>query len=290
MDNKRFYWIKLNTNFFNQETIDFLLQQENGCQYVVLYQMLCLSTANNNGRLETKINEVIIPYDVKKIVRDCKYFDYDTVVVALELYKKLGLVYETEDKTLRLANYEYMIGSESANREAIKKREYRARLKAKDNLGDKSWTNCPTEYRDKSIEIRDKSIDNNINSSAKAEPNTDLVKEIIDYLNLKTNKHFRYTKNNINKIQTRLKEKFTLDDFKTVIDKKTAQWLNDSKMNEYLRPDTLFGSKFESYLNQNSKVNEAPVPDWFDKTFEVEEMTEDERRELEEIKNGTYRA
>lgn len=289
MDNKRFYWIKLNTNFFNQETIDFLLQQENGCQYVVLYQMLCLSTANNNGRLETKINEVIIPYDVKKIVRDCKYFDYDTVVVALELYKKLGLVYETEDKTLRLSNYEYMIGSESANREAIKKREYRARLKAKDNLMDKHGTNCPTEYRDKSIEYRDKSIDNNINSSAKAEPNTDLAKEIIDYLNLKTNKHFRYTKNNINKIQTRLKEKFTLDDFKTVIDKKTEQWLNDSKMNEYLRPETLFGSKFESYLNQNGKENEI-IPEWFNKTFKKEEMTEDERREFEAIKNGTYRA
>lgn len=159
MNNKKFYWIKLRTDFFNQEEIDFLLQQENGCEYVVLYQMLCLSTANNNGRLETKINEVIIPYDVKKIVRDCRYFDYDTVVVALELYKKLGLIYETEDKILKLTGYENMIGSESASKSAIKKREYRARLKEKDNNEDKKGTNCPTEYRDKSIEYRVKSID-----------------------------------------------------------------------------------------------------------------------------------
>ena len=162
-ENKKFYWIKLRTDFFNQDTIDFLLQQENGCEYVVLYQMLCLSTANSNGRLETKINEVIIPYDIKKIVRDCRYFDYDTVVVALELYKKLGLIYETDDKILKLTGYESMVGSESASKSAIKKREYRAKLKeknnAEDNSEDKKGTNCPTEYRDKSIEYRDKNID-----------------------------------------------------------------------------------------------------------------------------------
>ena len=55
MSNNRFYWIKLKTNFFNREDIDFLLSQKNGAEYVVLYQMLCLSTANNNGRLETEM-------------------------------------------------------------------------------------------------------------------------------------------------------------------------------------------------------------------------------------------
>ena len=72
-DNKKFYWIKLKTDFFNQETIDFLMSQQNGCQYVVLYQMLCLNTANNGGNLSTKIGEMIVPYDVNKIVRDTKY-------------------------------------------------------------------------------------------------------------------------------------------------------------------------------------------------------------------------
>ena len=74
--NKRFYWIKLKTDFFNQDTIDFLLSQENGCEYIVLYQMLCLNTANNGGKLSSNVGEMIVPYDVKKIVRDTKYFTF----------------------------------------------------------------------------------------------------------------------------------------------------------------------------------------------------------------------
>ena len=94
MTDKRFYWIKLKTDFFSRSDIDFLLSQQNGCQYVVLYQMLCLSTANNEGKLFNKIGEVIVPYNAEKIVRDCKYFDIDTVNVAMSLYRKMGLVYE----------------------------------------------------------------------------------------------------------------------------------------------------------------------------------------------------
>ena len=45
---------------------------------------------------------------------------------------------------------------------------------------------------------------------------------------------------------------FTLDDFKQVIDIKSIQWINDSKMKSYLRPETLFGTKFEGYLNESS--------------------------------------
>src|SRR5574344_397515 len=82
----------------------------------------------------------------------------------------------------------------------------------------------------------------------------DVAKQIIDYLNLKTNKKFKYTKNNISKIETRLKD-FNEEDFKIVIDKKCSEWLKDNKMNCYLRPETLFGNKFESYLNQ--KVNKT---------------------------------
>lgn len=52
---KRYYWIKLKTDFFNLAEIDFLLSQKDGCQYIVLYQMLCLQTANNNGELASRV-------------------------------------------------------------------------------------------------------------------------------------------------------------------------------------------------------------------------------------------
>lgn len=84
--------------------------------------------------------------------------------------------------------------------------------------------------------------------------------EIIDYLNQKTGKHFKATsEENQRYIRARFKKKFTVDDFKKVIDIKTAQWMNDKKMSRYLRPSTLFGSKFESYLNEEIGGNKNEV-------------------------------
>lgn len=134
MAEKRFYWIKLKTDFFSLNEIDFLLSQKNGCEYVVLYQMLCLNTANSQGSLMTKIGEMIIPYDVEKIVRDTKYFDFDTVAIALELFKKLGLVYESDNEILRITNYSEMVGSEVANSNAQRQRKYRERQKQLKNV------------------------------------------------------------------------------------------------------------------------------------------------------------
>jgi uncharacterized phage protein (TIGR02220 family) len=77
--------------------------------------------------------------------------------------------------------------------------------------------------------------------------------EIISYLNQKTGKKFSpKTKNTIESINGRMTDGYTVDDFKYVIDVKTAEWLNDPKNNQYLCPETLFRpSKFEKYLNQS---------------------------------------
>lgn len=75
--------------------------------------------------------------------------------------------------------------------------------------------------------------------------------EIIDYLNQKTGKRFTLKpKDTIRHINARWTEGRTLEDFKTVIDNKCTSWLMDAEMGKYLRPETLFGSKFESYLNE----------------------------------------
>ena len=90
-------------------------------------------------------------------------------------------------------------------------------------------------------------------------------KEIVDYLNQKTNKNFKYTSKATQRlINARFKEKFTVDDFKTVIDTKTSQWLKDKKMSAYLRPDTLFGTKFESYLNEQVNVKQQTTGPYID--------------------------
>lgn len=127
-ENRRFYWIKLKSTFMSSDAVDFLMGQKNGSQYVVLYQMLCLMTIHSNGRLERQLGEVIIPYDAEKIQRDTKYFSLDTVRVALELFKKLGLIYQNEeDGCLSIAGYEDLVGSETQS--SIRSRNARGKAK-----------------------------------------------------------------------------------------------------------------------------------------------------------------
>ena len=77
------------------------------------------------------------------------------------------------------------------------------------------------------------------------------TEQIINRLNSKLGTRYKSNnKDTIRHIKARLKEGFTLDDFYTVIDKKVLLWGKDIKMQAYLRPETLFGTKFESYLNE----------------------------------------
>ena len=110
---KKFYWIKLRQSLLTSEKVDFLMSQKNGAYYVVLYQCLCLKTINSAGELANKIGELIIPFDEQKIERECKWFDIDTIRVAMSLYKKLGLIYEQENGILKIADFEDLVGSET---------------------------------------------------------------------------------------------------------------------------------------------------------------------------------
>ena len=85
--------------------------------------------------------------------------------------------------------------------------------------------------------------------------------EIVQYLNQKTNKNFKHTSKVTQRhIRARLAEGFTVSDFKQVIDNKCNDWLRDQKMKEYLRPETLFGTKFESYLNSKTTTTKQTGP------------------------------
>ena len=144
---ERYYWIKLKKSFLTSEKVDFLLSQANGSDYVVIYQMLCLKTINTGGELFSQIGEVIIPYDIPKIQRDLKHFSVDTITVALELFKRLGMVYIQENGILKITEFAELVGSETDYAE--QKRLQRQKV---DKGVDKLVDNVHTEYRDKSIE------------------------------------------------------------------------------------------------------------------------------------------
>lgn len=104
------------------------------------------------------------------------------------------------------------------------------------------------------------------------------IKEIIDYLNTIVGTSFRATtKKTKELIKVRLSEGFSIDDFKTVIDKKFTEWGTDEKMSAFLRPETLFGNKFEGYLNQQVKEGRGT-----DKTKGNYALMEERKKKREE--------
>lgn len=134
-----------------------------------------------------------------------------------------------------------------------------------DNLKDKS-----KKIKDKSEMLKDNSEKINDNSEMLKEKSEMLkdnkntlsdksdstrpvypYREIIEHLNSKAGTNFRVNSKDTRKhIKARFDEGFTVEDFKTVIDHKVTEWGNNPDMAQYLRPSTLFGTKFESYLNQ----------------------------------------
>lgn len=115
-----------------------------------------------------------------------------------------------------------------------------------------------------------------------SENNNNYYKYIIDYLNKKTLKNFKATtKKTQSLIRARIKEGFSYENFVQVIDTKTKEWLNNKEMQQYLRPETLFGNKFESYLNQNAKQSTSTSNN---ESKELEEYIQMSRR-FENVQN-----
>jgi len=99
----------------------------------------------------------------------------------------------------------------------------------------------------------------NINLFTNTEEVVPVSKEVLKYLNEKKPSKipFQINKTNLKDIESRIKEKFTMSDLKKVIDYKISEWKDDPKMKKYIRPETLFGSKFNGYLVESSNKDLA---------------------------------
>lgn len=111
--------------------------------------------------------------------------------------------------------------------------------------------------------------------------NNNIYSRVIEYLNQKTSKNFKSTtKKTQTLIQARMNEGFTYEDFIQVIDIKTKEWLNNKEMEQYLRPETLFGTKFEGYLNKSGTKKKVETHD--DNLEEYMEMS----RRFDNVQSG----
>lgn len=260
-ENKRYYWLKLDENFFEDDTIAWLEEQENGKDYVIFYLKLALRSLKDDGKLIRYVGERLIPYDIKAL---SKLTDTptDTVAVAMKTFLEIGLVEQLDSGEIYLSQINEMVGSETEVAKRVRKHRAKKALEEgeKTNLlqSNVDETKSNTEL-EKEIEIDIEKEE--VRSPAKAEPRIP-YKEIVAYLNEKADRGFRYqTPKTQRLIKARWNEGFKQEDFEKVIDIKVGQWKGKADMEKYLRPETLFGTKFEGYLNEQY-ANASEERDW----------------------------
>jgi predicted phage replisome organizer len=122
--NKRYYWLKLKEDFFEDDTISWLEEQENGKDYVIFYLKLCLKSLKDEGQLIRYVGERLIPYDVKALAKITNTAP-DTVAVAMQAFLDIGLIEHLETGEIYMTQINEMIGSETDA--ARRKRKQRAR-------------------------------------------------------------------------------------------------------------------------------------------------------------------
>ena len=169
----------------------------------------------------------------------------------IEELTKLGIL-EQENKGMPMKRY-FRINFQKIEELVFKKdlKNSNTSIKENEKQGFKNFESKDLKNSNACIE----KISNNkeyINNNLNKELNN-IYKEAVDYLNEKAGTKYKSSSKNTTKhIKARINDGYTLEDFKSVIDKKCSEWLN-TDMEKYLCPDTLFGSKFEKYLNQ--KIN-----------------------------------
>ena len=273
MSEKRYYWLKLMKDFFTNPKIKKLRKLAGGDTFTIIYLKLQLLSLDNEGVLIFQGIENTFEEEMALTIDE----DVENVSVTLNYLISQNLMEVLSKTEYLLTETQCLIGSESSVTKRVRKHREQKALQCNANE-----TICNTEINiEKEI---DKEID--INKEEKIP-----YKEIIDCLNKFAKTNYRHTSQvTKDKIKARWNDGFRLNDFETVIKTKCSEWMG-TDMEKYLRPKTLFGSNFESYLNQKvskEKSNTDKVPDWYKNTGETE--PDDELlKQVEEMKRGLNR-
>lgn len=214
-------------------------------------------------------------YETSKMIELNTGYSYFQQKKSLQILSDLKLI-ETSIKGVPAKKFFRITSDENLIRNILEKgkanrREYLKQINSEENepkyLNPSSLKNKELDHKKlENLNIKNSNVINNRDNNNRNN-NTYIVEneknekqeaipyeEIVNYLNEKAGKHYRYTTPKTRElIKARWKEGFTLDDFKKVIDNKTLEWKN-TKWENYLRPVTLFSTKFESYLNDDPNI------------------------------------
>lgn len=145
--------------------------------------------------------------------------------------------------------------NENQEENEIETKENQKEIKTKSNESQKENKNKTHQDVNVIVNVND-NVDVNVKKISLEE-----IKGIVEYLNIKSNSHYKYSTDKTQTlIKARIKDGFTLDDFKIVIDKKCEEWLG-TDFEKFLRPETLFSNKFEGYLNQKITAKKKTLKD-----------------------------
>lgn len=274
---KVYFWLKVDKKFFDNLFIKRLKHMPGGYTMTVIYIRLMLESLEDDcilyyeGYFDNLVQELALKLDVSE----------DDINMTVAYFTKCGLIQIDDDGHATLSQAKAMVESET--NWAKYKRDQRKNsqnLPKLENVQNKKTisNSCPTEIEielDKELE-KDKELDKEyilsgkpdftfpdwltpemIEEITKGKPEKYLVRIPLAYLNHSVGKNYKYLEKNLKHIIARFNEGYTLEDFKQVIDVKTEEWKDNPEFFKYLRPETLFGSKFDSYLNQKPKISKS---------------------------------
>lgn len=257
-------WIKITTDMFDNRKIKYLRKLPDGNSIVLIWVMLLTMAGrcNSGGMIFLTEN---IPYTTK-MLSDELGFEETTVQLAIRALEQLGMVQTGGEGFLRISSWEEHQNIEGMEKIRESKRLAQARWRAKQKAIADVSTVDSTEIESGNAEEEKK--------EEKEEEKESIYTHVVDYLNEKAGTKYRASSAKTKSlIHAREAEGFTLDDFKTVIDRKCTEWL-ETDWEKFLRPETLFGTKFEGYLNgkagkslkqaatsQQSHICQSPVED-----------------------------
>ena len=231
-ENRRYYWLQLKDDFFNSKEMKLMRKLPGGEEITIIYLKMMLASLAEQGKLYFEGLAEDLAEELSLIIDE----DPEAIRLTLMFLTKKKLLTTSDNYQFNLEQVPEMVGSETAStRRSRKHRETQKALQ------------CNTTATKGNGDI---DIDIDIDKGQK--PQSDVYEKIIEYLNEKTGSHFKPTSKSTQRlINGRLSENYTIEDFKYVIDVKTNEWKNNTKMSKYLTPDTLFNaSKFEKYRNQ----------------------------------------
>ena len=242
-------WIKITTDIFDDEKILMIESMPSADSIIVIwFKLLTFAGKQNNDGVFLMSNRIAY---TDEMLASIFRRDINTVRLALKAFEQFGMI-EIVDNVITIPNWGKHQTLDAYEKKKVRDRERIARKRAEQKAliamsPDKSPDCSPDTSPD--VAFSEEDIDK------EKEEDKEIYIKVIQHLNEKAGTRYKPSSSKTKTcIHARLAEGFTLDDFYMVIDKKCAEWIG-TEWEKFLRPETLFGTKFEGYLNSKGRVN-----------------------------------